>query len=62
MKMRVEREVLVRESPEELTLRAEELGTQKSRINVDPIENQRWGPPLLDADWHAFYQAIYKGI
>ena len=22
----------------------------------------RWRPPLVDADWHAFYQAIYKGI
>ena len=20
------------------------------------------GPPLVDADWHAFCQAIYKGI
>ena len=30
-------EVLVRESPSELTLRAEEVGTWKSRINVDHI-------------------------
>ena len=30
-------EVPVRESPEELTLRAEEVGAQKSCINVDHI-------------------------
>ena len=53
-------EVLVRESPEELTLSAEEVGTQKSCINVDHIVKERWGPPLVDADWHAFCQAIYK--
>ena len=55
-------EVLVRESPEELTLRAEEVGTQKSCINVDHTAKERWGPPLVDADWHAFCQTIYKGI
>ena len=43
---------------EELTLRAEEVGSQKSCINVDHIAEDRWGPPLVDADWHAFYQAI----
>ena len=21
-----------------------------------------WRPPLVDADWHAFCQAMYKGI
>ena len=55
-------EVPVRESPEELTLRADEMGTVKSCINVDHIAMERWGPPLVDADWHAFYQALYKGI
>ena len=52
----------VRESPEDLTLRANEVGTWKSCINVDHIAKERWGPPLVDADWHAFCQAIYKGI
>ena len=52
----------VRESPDELTLRAEEVGTWKSYINVDHIAKERWGPPLVDTDWHAFCQALYKGI
>ena len=55
-------EVLIREGLEELTLRAEEVGTQKSCINVDHIAQERWGSPLVDADCHAFCQAIYKGI
>ena len=38
-------EVTVRESPDELTLRAEEVGTWKSYINVDHIAKERWGPP-----------------
>ena len=32
-----------------------------SQINVDHIAKERWGPPLADADWHAFCQASYKG-
>ena len=35
-------EVIVRESPDELTLRAEEVGTLKTYINVDHIEPERW--------------------
>ena len=31
-------------------------------INVDHIQPERWGPPLVDADWYAFCQALYKGI
>ena len=54
--------MLVRESPNELTLRANEVGTRKSCINVDHIAKERWGPPLVDADWHAFCQELYKGI
>ena len=52
---------IVRESPDELTLRAEELNTSKALINVDHSEPERWGP-LVDADWYAFCQALYKGI
>ena len=52
----------VRESPDELTLRAEEVETSKALINVDHIEQERWGPPLADADWYAFCQALCKGI
>ena len=42
----------VREGPNELTLRAGEVGTWKSYINVDHIEKERWGPPLVDYDWY----------
>ena len=55
-------DVIVRESPDEFTLRAEEVGTSKALINVDRIEQARWGPPLVDVDWYAFCQALHKGI
>ena len=42
--------------------RAEEVGTWKSYINVDHMEKERWGPLLVDADWYAFSQSLYKGI
>ena len=47
-------EVSVRRGPKELTLRTEEVGSQNACINVDHIAEDRWGPPLVDADWHAF--------
>ena len=40
-------EVIVRENSDELTLRAEEVGTSKALINVDHIEQERWGRPWL---------------
>ena len=55
-------DVIVRESPDELTLRAEEVRTSKALINVDHIGPERWSAPLVDADWYAFCQALYKGI
>ena len=55
-------EEAIREGPEELTLRAEEAESQKSCNNVDHIAEDRCGPPLVDADWHVFCQANYKGI
>ena len=55
-------EVRVRESPDELTLRAEEVGMLKAYVNVDHIEPERWGLRLVDYDWYAFCQALYKGI
>ena len=51
----------VRESPDELTLRAEESEDLEALINVDHFEPKRWGPHLVDADWFAFSQALYKG-
>ena len=35
-------EELIKEGPEELALRGEEVGTQKLCINVDHIAQQRW--------------------
>ena len=47
-------EVTVRESPDELTLRAEEVGTLKTYINVNHIEEERWSPPLVGHDRYAY--------
>ena len=55
-------EVAIREGADDMTPIAEELDTLKACINIDLIEDDRWEPPLVDADWHAFCQAIYKGI
>ena len=55
-------EAAIREGADELTLRAEEVTTLKACINIDHIEFERRRPPLVDADWHPFCQAIYKGI
>ena len=54
--------VVLREGAGDLALRAEEVDTPNACINVDHIEENRWSPPLVVADWHAFCQAIYKGI
>ena len=50
------------ESPDELTLRAEEANTPKAYIDVNHIEPGKWSPPLVDADGYAFCQASYEGI
>ena len=55
-------QVPVRESPNELTLRPEEEGTCKSCISFDHIVKERWCNPLVDADWHAFCQALHQII
>ena len=55
-------EVTVRENSGELTLRAEEVGSLNTYINVNRFERGRWGPLLVDADWYAFCQALCKGI
>ena len=51
-------EAAIREGADELTLRAEEVRTLTACINIDHSENDRWRPPLVDADWHAFCEAI----
>ena len=50
-------EASIREGPEELTLSTEEVGSPKS---VHQCRSRCGGPPLADADRHAFCQAIYK--
>ena len=55
-------EAAFRVGADDLTLRAEEVKTLIACINVDHIEETRWGPPLVAADWHGFCQAMYKGI
>ena len=40
----------VLESPDELMLGAEEVGTWKSHSNVEHSAKERWGPPLVDAE------------
>ena len=57
-----ESDVAIRESPDELTLRAEEVNTSKAYTDVNHILPERWGPRLVDTDWYAFCQALYKGI
>ena len=52
---------VVRQGAEELTLRAEEVGSRRTFIDTTHVEAERWGPPQVDADWHAC-QAIYPGI
>ena len=52
----------VRESPDELTVRAEEANTSKAYIDVNHITPERLVPPLVDADWYAFCQALFQGI
>ena len=40
----------------------EEVNTSKALILVNHIKPERWSPPLVDADWYAVCQALYKGI
>ena len=55
-------EAAIRDGADELTLRADELETLRAFINTDHNKFDRWGPPLVDADWHALCQAIHQGI
>ena len=53
-------EAAIREGADELTLRAEEVGSLRTFTDTTHFGLER--SPLVDADWHAFGQAIYKGI
>ena len=52
----------VRENSDELTFRAEEVCTLKTYIDVNHIEEERWGLLLVDYDYYAFFQALFEGI
>ena len=43
-------------------MRAHEEGVLRTFIDTTKVDAQRWRPPLVDADWHAFCQAIFQGI
>ena len=45
-------EAAIKEGADELTLRADEVVTLRAFIHTDHIKFERWGPPLVDVDWH----------
>ena len=45
-----------------MTLRAEEVGSQNACFNVGHIAEDRWGPPLVDVDWHVFAKRPTKEL
>ena len=53
---------MVRERVDEFSLRAHEEGAVRSFIDTTNAADKRWGPPLVDEDWHVTYQAIYRGV
>ena len=51
---------IIRDGAGELTLRAEEEGARRTFIDTTHVKDHRWESPLVDADWHAFCQAMYE--
>ena len=45
----------------EYTSRAHE-GVLRTFTDTSIVGDQRWEPPPVDADWHAFCQAIFQGV
>ena len=52
-------EAFIRDGADELTLRAEEVGLLRTFVDTKHVELERWGLPLVDAGWHAFFQYIH---
>ena len=52
---------VTREEADEVTLRAHEEGVRRTFIGTTN-RGRSIGVPLVDADWHAFCQAIYQEI
>ena len=54
-------EAAVQEGADEVTLRREEEGLLHTFIDTTNVGYHRWESPLVDENWHAFCQAIFKG-
>ena len=54
--------VIFDEGADKLTLRAPEESVLRTFIDTRNVGNKRCGPPLVDADSHAFCQAIFQGV
>ena len=50
------------EGADELTQREQEEGVLRTFIDTPNVGDKRWWSSLVDADWHAFCQAIFQGI
>ena len=55
-------EAAAREGADEPTLRREETGMLRTVVDTTNVGDSRRRPPLVDEDWHANCQAIYKGV
>ena len=53
---------IIRERVGDLTLRTGRAGMLRTFINTIRVEVGRWGPPVVDEDWHAVCQAICMGV
>ena len=55
-------EAVVREGANELTLRRDEEGMLRTFVNTTNVKDSLWEPTLVNEDWQAVCQAIYKGV
>ena len=55
-------EAVVREGAEEMTLKRDEEGMLRTFVNTTNVKDSEWKPTLVNEDWHAVFQAIYKGV
>ena len=55
-------EAVVREGADELTMRADEESALHTLIDTTNLPDKRWGPPLVDEEWHGTCRAILQGV
>ena len=53
---------VIRESADELTLRAHEEGVLRTFMDTTNVGDQRWEPPPDNVDWHALCQTFFQGV